>query len=382
MRKLFGVLKQALVFILILAFLLELGSWLYIKYVNPNIPLPTYSFVNAGSKFWVILDEHFGVWHEPDSHYLHNKSCFVVEYDANEHGMRDRSRTLKSGAPRVALLGDSFIEGWGNELPDRLSDRLEVALGREVLNFGTSGGFGTIQEWQQYEHFVARFDHDVVMLGILPHNDFTDNSYEYAQRINSDAYRPYLVGTYPDYDLVYGAESLPDRKRRTPWLKSFDFTLREWSSFYRVMRYLGSFRVRNFTLVPRWEAEFNESPKADRSRYYDFTPREWGLMRYSLERIVEDAGDRPVIVFTIPVHPDFLRYDGTEPPLSENIRLLAESKGFVYVDLLKEMADRGIDAYDIFFVCDNHWSPFGNEVAAGILEPYVRKAVETRSSVK
>lgn len=374
--KVYSALKQFGLWLVIMIGLLELSSFLYIKYINPNIPLPTYSMVNAGSKFWVEIDEHFGVWHKPGSSYLHNKSCFVVKYQANAMGMRDKERSLASSSPRVAILGDSFIEGWGNASPDRLSDRLEKALGTEVLNFGTSGGFGTVQEWLQYKHFVSRFSHDVVILGVLPHNDFNDNSYAMAVQQKSTAYRPYLVGQYPDYKLVYTANHLPDYNKGTPWLKSFDFTLREWSSFYRLMRYLGSFRIRNYKLVPHWQAEFDDTGKPDHSYYYDFAEADWQVMRYTIEQLVAEAKGKKVIVFTIPVHSDFLRYKGEEPPLSEKLRQLSEQKNFVYVDMLKEMSQRGLNAHDLFFVCDNHWGAFGNEVAAGILLPHVEKALK------
>lgn len=371
LKKITSFLKQFGIFLFILIVLLEGTSYLYIRFINQNIPLPTYSFVNAGSKFWVYIDEHFGVWHQPHSHYLHNKSCFVVEYSANSFGMRDRERAQKSDASRVALLGDSFVEGWGNELPDRLSDRLEQQLGTEVLNFGTSGGFGTIQEWLQYKHMVSEFDHDVVMLGVLPHNDFKDNNYEIG--LSGGKYRPYLKGSYPDYELVYSADQLPDPKRKMPLLKSFDFTLREWSSFYRIMRYLGSYRIRGFQLVPRWVAEFEN---VNSSRYYDYSPEEWNTMKYSLEKIADSVGDKKLIVFTIPVQPDFDMYDGATPPLVEEIRKVAREKGFVYVDLLEEMTARGLTPYDVFFVCDNHWSPAGNKAATSILLPHVQSALD------
>jgi hypothetical protein len=374
-KKLLSFLKQFFIFLFVLIVLLEIGSYVYIRFINQNIPLPTYSFVNAGSKFWVYIDKHFGVWHSPHSQYLHNKSCFVVKYHANALGMRDKERSLSSDKPRVAILGDSFIEGWGIERGERLSDRLEKALGTEVLNFGTSGGFGTIQEWLQYKYMVTKFDHDAVVLAILPHNDFKDNDYEIG--LKDGSYRPYLEGEYPDYKLVYSAKGLPDLHRKMPLLKSFDFTLREWSSFYRIMRYLGSYRIKGLKLVPRWQAEFEQ--EGGESRYYNFTPQEWAIMRYSLEQLADEVNARgkKLVVFTIPVLPDFQEYDGKNtPPLVNNIERVAEDKGFVYIDLLKAMREQGLTPYDVFFVCDNHWSPFGNEVAASILLPYVEKALQ------
>ena len=125
--------------------MLELASFLYIKYINTNIQMPSYSFVNVNSKFWTFNDEYFGVCHHPSSTYLHKKACFTETYASNAYGMRDKERTKTADQQRVVILGDSFIEGWGNKTEDRLSNLLEAKTGKEVLNFGTSGGFGTIR---------------------------------------------------------------------------------------------------------------------------------------------------------------------------------------------------------------------------------------------
>lgn len=50
-KKLFSFLRQFFIFLFILVVLLEITSYVYIRFINQNIPLPTYSFVNAGSKF-------------------------------------------------------------------------------------------------------------------------------------------------------------------------------------------------------------------------------------------------------------------------------------------------------------------------------------------
>ncbi len=375
MKSITQFVKPVMIFLGILIVLLESASWVYIRFINQDVPLPTYSFVNAGSKFWVNIDEHFGVWHMPGSRYLHNKACFTVEYTANSMGMRDKERTLKSNATRVVVLGDSFIEGWGNELQDRLSDRLEAATGHEVLNFGTSGGFGTTQEWLQYKYLVTKFQHDVVLLGILPLNDFDDSSYAYAVRSNDNSRRPYLTGTYPGYTLTYYKNEPPAHTGTTKILKSFDFTLREWSSLYHVVRYLTSFRMRDFKLVPRWVEEYETVSDVAPSAYYDYKPADWDIMRYSLEQIAKESRGRQLIVFTIPAPPAFARYDGTPPPLSRALAELAAKNGFTYVDLLEKMAARNITAEDVCFVCDDHWNAHGNELVTGILLPYVTEAL-------
>ncbi len=376
MKLILACLKNFGIFLISLIFFLECGSWFYMRYFNQSIPLPTFQIVDANIKFWGNLNEDFGTWHKPNSTYLHNKSCFVVEYKANELGMRDYERTKKNtkGAPRAVVMGDSFVEGWGNDIGERLTDHLEADFDREFLNFATSGTFGTIQEWMQYKHMIKKFDHDVVLIGILPHNDFQDN---HISRVKTEKRRPYLRGTYPDYELFYSRDKLLVRNRAPQRLKSFDFTLREWSSFYRVMRFLGSYRVRNFELQPRWIAEHNDNKARIHSAFYDFNPEDWDIVRYCLERIVEEVGDKPLVVFSIATHSDFearKELGGTTAPLTKNFRELSKELGFIYCDLLEEMADQGFNAEDVFFVCDDHWSPAGNRLAADLLKLYVAEA--------
>ena len=369
-------LKNFGIFLISFIVFIEIGCLFYIRYVNQAIPLPTYRIVDSTNDFWANLDEHFGTWHAPNSSYLHNKSCFVVEYRSNSLGMRDRERTRenRNGKPRAVVMGDSFVEGWGNDIGDRLTDHLEADLNHEFLNFATSGYFGTIQEWLQYKYMIKQFDHDVVLLGILPHNDFQDNS---VKRSNTLKRRPYLRGTYPDYELFYSQDKLYTRDKTPEFFKSFDFTLREWSSFYRVMRYLGSYRIRNFELQPRWIAEHNDHKDRIRSAYFDFKPEDWDIVRYCLEQIAREVGDKPLVVFSIATHSDFeerLKQGGRTAPLTEKFRALSKRLGFIYCDLLEEMATNGYDAEDVFFVCDDHWSPAGNRIAADLLEPYVAEA--------
>ena len=67
---------------------------------------------------------------------------------------------------------------------------LEHGLGFEMLNFG-SAEFGPLQYAILYERLARRFDHDVVVVGVLPANDFVDN--DRASARGWMAYRPYYA---------------------------------------------------------------------------------------------------------------------------------------------------------------------------------------------
>ncbi|QJB57273.1 hypothetical protein [Pseudodesulfovibrio sp. zrk46] len=374
MKKMFDALRGVFIFLFVLVVCLEIGSCSYIRFVNNNIPLPTYSMVNAESSFWVDNNPYFGVWHDPNSSYMHNKQCATVYYKANSHGMRDPERSLKSAKPRVAVLGDSFIEGYIVEDGKRLTDLAEKHYGLEFLNFGTSGGHGPLNEWLQYKHMVKYFDHDAIVIGILPSNDFTD-SMKKKVYMESDRYRrPYLEGTYPNYKVLYSQEEMPIRNR-SDLLKSFDHTLREWSYTYRILRYLDSFDLKNMDFRARWQSKADNKEKVC-SMYYDFTPEMWDMMRYCLEQIVKEADGKPILLFVIPRYTDFLRYDGKEAPAAKLLREFCSDNNIDFVDLMDPMYKYTKTQEDYYLLCDPHWNAYGNEVAFELLQPSIEKLVE------
>src|SRR5258708_2724871 len=137
-----------------------------------------------------ILTSAFGT--APTDIY-HQGGCFSVQYTTNSYGARDVERSLHFSKPRTVVLGDSMIEGLGLADQDRLTNILEKDTGREYLNFGTSGDFGPLQYALLYKTLAAKFDHDTVVVGLLPDNDFHDMSPEWGKVHHADRYRPYFA---------------------------------------------------------------------------------------------------------------------------------------------------------------------------------------------
>jgi hypothetical protein len=73
--------------------------------------------------------------------------------------------------------------------------------GVEHMNFATSQTFGPVQYLLVYETLAKRFAHDVVLVGFLLENDFTDSNWEIGQIVQ--AAEPLTKGVrsfYYDYD--------------------------------------------------------------------------------------------------------------------------------------------------------------------------------------
>jgi len=325
-----------------------------------DIEQPTYSLYNASSRFWVESHPVFGVWHTPHSSYRHVKSCFDVTYEANSYGARDRERTRTAAGRRVVLLGDSFVEGLGVERDKRLSDLLEQDTKLEHLNFGTAGYFGPTQYYLLYKTLAKQFDHDAVIIGLFPTNDFLDDDYEYGRRVHAHRYRPYLVGTYPDYQLIYHRETLrTEGNRLGDAARYINGILREFTYTYNVARYI-AWRV---GLRGEKRQTLTGKPRTY-SGYYDFSAQQFDIMKYVLEQIVKEAEGKIVAIVTIPRRADLERYGVVGgAPLARALGALAEEVGATYIDLLPHFYAHTKDWSRYYLPCDGHWNDYGHLTA-------------------
>jgi GDSL-like Lipase/Acylhydrolase family len=116
--------------------------------------------------------------------------------EINSDGWRGPDVPLAAapGTFRIALLGDSYIEGFEVPFEKTVGEVLEGHLsalrgGRvEVLNFG-HGGYGTTQELLTLQHEVWKYSPDLVLLAVTTGNDISDNS----RRLKRIDYVPYHV---------------------------------------------------------------------------------------------------------------------------------------------------------------------------------------------
>jgi hypothetical protein len=325
-----------------------------------NIDLPSYSLKQA-EPFWQDVNPDFGAWHVTNGSFRHRRSCFDLIYTSNAFGMRQGPTMLTSRSPRVVVLGDSFVEGWGVDAADRFTDRLAALTGIEHLNFGVSGDFGPTQSFFLYRTLATRFDHDAIILTVLPENDFFDDLPVPWRLRRGARHRPFLVGTYPDYRLAYpeGGWS-PDK--HTGWhVKNL---LREFWLTYRVGDYAIAVSQQ---VLAFWRKRGEFDPT--HSLYFDYTPEDFGRLRYAIEQIKAAAGERPVLVVTIPVEMDYQRAKAAgTPPLTRELETMAAELGITYVDLLERMNDAQHARY--FLKCDPHWSTLGHEQAARFISTW------------
>ena len=118
---------------------------------------------------WTEKDK-WGAWHVPNATFRHTKSCFDVTMSFNDIGARDDSfNNIPQSA--LILLGDSFAEGYGVIREDMSEYLIEKELEISILNFGSSGNFGPLQQLLIYQEFKY-LPHQGLIVYVLPSNDF------------------------------------------------------------------------------------------------------------------------------------------------------------------------------------------------------------------
>ncbi|WP_046756409.1 SGNH/GDSL hydrolase family protein [Kordia jejudonensis] len=364
-KYLFKPLKNLIIIFGITFILLEVILAIYIRTAEVKIEIPTYTFQNT-HRFWYDLDENFGTLHLPNDEYRQKKYCFDVVYQSNSKGLRDVEREENATTKRVVALGDSFTEGIGVHMQDRLTNLLEKETNIPHLNFGLAGNFGPTQYMMMYKSLASKHSHEAVLIGILPSNDFIDDDYEVGLKVGGDRYQPFLKGAYPNYELVYHADSL-HKSRAKPIQPSFIYKfLKNFTHAYNMYRYLSV--LQRVKAIP--EDKLLDASKVP--SYFNYTEKQFNRMRFSIEEIKRLAGDRPVMVYSIPIEKEIKAYrEHGKNPLAKRLQAVCDNIEVEYLDLLPKTAVFSEAEYKALFLsCDGHWSEAGNAFAKKEIESF------------
>lgn len=359
--------------VLLLANLLLLLGFELVLRVLANfgyIRIIDYPTTELSERFLGDINEHFGVWHYPNRTARHQTPCFDVQYASNSYGARDIEREKHSRElPRVVVLGDSFVEGYGATLDDRMTNVAERITSREFLNFGVSGNFGPIQQWLLYRELASKFDHTHVAIFLLPANDFDDIN---PKEFKPSRYRPYLRPSEDGgFELYY---TVPFSERDD--LRSMSAGRKFRRNLYNQIYILNL--IRQFGMVLEKSAikdsvQDNVSSTAV-TPYNDFSQGGLEQVLYSYRQILEIAGDRQVSIFIVPTEEEFHSSkinQETSKIVAALSPLTNEFKNLQIVDLLpvfkQYLLAHNLDYDELTLKCDSHWSALGNRVAGEAL---------------
>lgn len=362
---------------------------------------PLTNFQGTSGVWWVANNPDWEVWHVPNTRVIQESECYRAINTSNSFGMRDKARSLRKEPhkPRVAVLGDSFTEGWqvnDSEVFTRVLEHQEFHDTVEFLNFGIAD-FGTIQEWVQYEHLVRSFHPDLVLLMFYEGNDLTDNSWWFWQRFwqsGGDAphHRPLFRRVASGYELFYPAPFTGTWLGNSWWptkkggWNSWRNQLHRQLTFYSyAIRYLDRIRYllsekRRLQSVKRAARSTEPDAKERAARGAEPDAKNWDLSweftQEALRRLhqaVRADGARLIVVhipdpfvFGDPsVSPDW----GWRPNIGRRLaQIAAHLEGASFFSLLGPFMQYR-DAHHLgppyfSYSCDRHWSPLGHRVAA------------------
>lgn len=349
--------------------------------------------------FYYVPDPDTGVWMgDPD------KSRPFI----NSYGMYDVGRKIdkKEGVFRIAVIGDSYMNGIHAGLGFRMSDLIENKLeGKvEALNFGISS-VGTVQELFIYKSKAKQFKADLVILGFLAGNDVRNN----AEKGTSLAHGllpgvPYCV-IRPDGTYQYvSAQPVPGTNR-------ISYTLRKYSRLYRFIRmsvipkamtYLKEITEKEASNTTEGGGEKNSQVNFWPQIYDDFgvysppVSREWlnawAITEHTLlefKKEVEGDGSKfMLLILTDPlqVMPDpentIKEFTGMSLPKdfsvdypTERLVAFAEKNNIDCFNLLpifrRYAKEQNLKEPYFSFKTDGHWSRLGHQVASDAVYDYI-----------
>lgn len=156
---------------------------------------------------WSIPDPVLGWRFMPNGHFQNFKeNDHPVDWTTNRYGWKDEDWAVQKPANvyRVALLGDSFVEGLqvetGRHFQTLAQNALDSTSGMkfEFMNFGRSG-FTQSEELLVLQKDVLPFAPDAVALFFFPPNDIAD----VRKETSPDMIRPFFTGDQLELDTSF-----------------------------------------------------------------------------------------------------------------------------------------------------------------------------------
>jgi hypothetical protein len=295
-------------------------------------------------------------WHHPrDTSLWFKTNEFTVQLRLDADGRRIGPPAT---GPRVALLGDSFIEAAQVQEDQTLAALLSKALAAQVLNDGVSG-YGTDQEVTQLEQRYAAAPPRLAILAFAVANDVWNNDWV-LERERTVAARPHV-------DLDSSGQALV-QVPTAPGEPNARDQLRLLLARSAALATLKSGLIPDIpegTLSHDLRGVLRE-PAGEWVRAWRITD----LLLAHAQDVARSMGV-PLLVVIIPdgcqVHLDVCAgdsADATSTKPQDRVAAVARSVGLPVVDLLATFRDHAASGERLYFHVDGHWNARGQEVAA------------------
>jgi hypothetical protein len=316
------------------------------------------------------------------SPWVYNQVCY------NNYGFRGKDWQLdkRRGEIRVAVLGDSYIEGREVAFDELASTRLEKLLGSKftVLNFGLSGT-GQAEQLLIYRNLASRFRPDIVISIVTPSNDFEDNVADLS-KIGDKPFLNWRNGHLVEIPVPAWTTFMLSTKVSglTGWLGNLAlFKL----VAYRLVAQAHEVSLNVFSPGNAWAAREDSTLtplKEFATPAYDVSKQVMGAALLQLKEACEKEGTHFLVGCTSGIW-TLLAQENQD--FVEKARFLALRYNWIeefvkrhdipYLDLNKallgEYCARGLKYEDIHIHYDAHWTPLGHRLVAEHMDAFLRK---------
>jgi hypothetical protein len=335
---------------------------------------PTYKTYSNGQA-WRNEKHPWGAWHKENATDEHILSCLNVTYQSNDVGARDTRDYLPlQNDNNIAVLGDSFVEGFGLNIEDTVPYHIEKATSKMALNFGAAGDFGPLQQVILYKELVSKIPHDEIIYFFLPSNDFVDNSFEHLH-LYAERYRPYFIKNEAGvYETVYPNATFPSDT--FPSNKDKSIKGRALSLVQNIlMTYTSTANtIRTALHLSKHKPKQKSDGTIDRGYFTNNKDAVDGALHYvdELFRLFPESHKKTMVI--IPIEEDLKKisqgtYSYNDLPWFKDLQNIAETHNVKFIDLaphfISEKKDNDYTTW--FHTCDGHWNSHGAQKAAEIV---------------
>jgi lysophospholipase L1-like esterase len=324
----------------------------------------------------------------PNAKGHHKTPEYEVLESINSQGIRGPEYPLQkdSGEYRIAVLGDSFAEGYTVGFDSLFSQVLKQKLiaaapqrSIEVINFGT-GGYSTDQELLCFERDAVRYSPDFTVLMFCTNDPWFNNQARYYDR----GFKPLFVQEADSLHLTN--VPVPTMAERSFFSKAKDWLLRNSELVRRLknLRDNARYAASNGQAVPdEWRIYQNENTSEMAAA--------WQVTAGILHRLRQKtaAAGSELAVFYIPEKTevydnewqqflatytlDASKFDPSVP--RRRLATICDSLQIQLIDAVPTFIEKTRAAPDtpLYYQKDWHWNVYGNQLAGEILALFLEK---------
>jgi hypothetical protein len=274
----------------------------------------------------------------------------------------------------VALIGDSYVEGWYVSDTETTAQRLRTRLGRPVVNLGVAG-YGTKQELLVLKNDAIRFNPKVVIWFFFEGNDlYDDHRFE-----NTLLAEPFTLEE---------TTVTPEGVARDQGWTQRSFTLAVLRRLRRLIDpilpnnspYFGHLATPSQDEYTVYFANYASKP------WSDYETGRWKKARDTLGQVAEFArsNDIRVLFSFVPikfrVYQPFVNFAPDSPcktwdvwPIIDMFTKFCKTQKVPCLDLTRFFQDSLRNGGMPYSPVDSHWSPEGHELVAQLLEKEIHQ---------